>query len=160
MSVNSIPTIPHSRYLTNRVAEVKNESEFTINKVGEETPNLKISSQSNAILEELSSEYDIRKATFDELTEISRKLYETGEITFREHAILVFDYGRAAENLKRDCPNVPKDYTMYETYANTNGERDWITEFEARASKDFKYGQLAAYQGKTKILSVLRNLDS
>lgn len=164
MSVNSITSQSNSLSSINsyRVAKSNSDSVFSINNAVEETSNLKLSqSQSNAVLGGISNEYDIRKATFDELTEISRKLYEAGELTGLEHAIITFDFERATNSLKQYAPGyVPNSFTMYQTAANSNGERDWIAEFEARASKDFQYGQLAAYQTKTKILSVLRKLDS
>lgn len=164
MSVNSVTSQSNSLSLINsyRVAEVKSDSVFSTNGVIDETPNLKLTqSQREAVWKEISNKYDVRKATFEEVTEISRKLYEAGEITGLEHAIITFDFERATNSLKQYAPGyVPNSFTMYQTAANSNGERDWIAEFEARASKDFQYGQLAAYQTKSKILSVLRKLDS
>lgn len=116
---------------------------------------------SSNIWEELSSKYDVRKATFEEVKEISKALYEAGEISTQEHLFLTFDYGKATNDLKKiaPIPNADK-INMYETPSNNNGERDWIAEFEARKEKDFKYGNLIGYQTKTKILNVLQKLDT
>ncbi|GGB58513.1 hypothetical protein GCM10011409_39970 [Lentibacillus populi] len=54
------------------------------------------------IWEELSKKYDVTNATFDELKEISMSLYEYGEISFKGHAILTFDFDRGAESLKEE----------------------------------------------------------
>ena len=49
---------------------------------------------------------------------------------------------------------------MHEKAPNRNGERDWVAEFEARANKDFKYGNLIGHQNKMKILTILQRLDT
>lgn len=54
---------------------------------------------SSNIWEELSSKYDVRKATFEEVKEISKALYEAGEISTQEHLFLTFDYGKATNDL-------------------------------------------------------------
>lgn len=50
---------------------------------------------------ELSGNYDVRNATFKEVVAISNVLYEAGEIPYKEHSILTFDFGRATDDLKR-----------------------------------------------------------
>ena len=49
---------------------------------------------------------------------------------------------------------------MYETKANEYGQRDWIAEFEARASKELKYGNFIGYQNRMKAVSILQRLDT
>ncbi|MBD7984102.1 hypothetical protein H9649_05885 [Sporosarcina sp. Sa2YVA2] len=115
---------------------------------------------SSAIYKGLSDKYDVRNAKFGEIVEISNALYDAGEISLKEHAVLTFDYDRATNNLKRHAPgDIPKDFDMYETSANSNGQRDWISEFGARAAKDFKFGNLIGYQSNTKVLDILERLS-
>lgn len=116
---------------------------------------------SSTLYEELSSKYDVRNATFGELTNISQALYAAGEISLIEHATLTFDYERSTNTLKQHAPtSVSSNFSMYETSANSNGQRDWIAEFGARASKDFQFGNLVGYQTKSKILAILQKLDT
>ncbi|MGG3805918.1 hypothetical protein [Metabacillus fastidiosus] len=48
--------------------------------------------KSSDIREDLSSKYDVRKATVKEITEISQALYRAGETSLKEVVILIFDY--------------------------------------------------------------------
>ncbi|MGG0670067.1 hypothetical protein [Sporosarcina koreensis] len=114
---------------------------------------------SSIVYEELSSRYDVRNATFGELVELSSALYEAGEISLKEHALITFDYERATNYLKRNAPGVPSNFNMYETSADSNGRRDWIAEFGARASKNFKFGNLIGYQSNMKAVEILERLS-
>lgn len=116
---------------------------------------------SSTVFEELSGKYDVRNATFGEVVEISNALYEAGEISLKEHAVLTFDYDRATNNLKRHSPGyISANFDMYETSANSNGQRDWIAEFGARASKNFKFGNLIGYQSNMKAIDILQRLNT
>lgn len=162
MNINS--TTPYqSTSLYSKNISKKTESKeqgFSIGETVSNTQDLKRNDSSN-IWEELSSKYDVRKATFEEVKEISKALYEAGEISTQEHLFLTFDYGKATNDLKKNAPiSISANFDMYETPSNGNGERDWIAEFKARKSKDFKYGNLIGYQTKTKILNVLKKLDT
>lgn len=116
---------------------------------------------SSTVYKGLSSKYDVRNATFEEIVEISNALHAAGEISLQEHGVLTFDFGRATEYLKRNAPGyVSPQFDMYETSVNSNGQRDWITEFEARASSHFKYGNLVGYQTNSKIHLIMQKLDT
>lgn len=160
MNINS--TTPYQStplYSKNKKTESK-EQGFSIDETVSNTQDLKQNDSSN-IWEELSSKYDVRKATFGDIKEIAQTLYEAGEISTHEQLSLTFDYERATNYLKKNAPiPISANFNMYETPSNSNGERDWIAEFEARKSKDFKYGNLIGYQTKTKILNVLQKLDT
>ena len=113
------------------------------------------------IWEELSKKYNVRKATFEEISEISLTLYEAGEISLGEHALITFNGEKAMDYLRPHAPMpVSKDFDLNVTAANHNGERDWIAEFEARAARDFKYGHLIGHQNNTKIVSIFQRLDT
>ncbi|WP_342505031.1 hypothetical protein [Sporosarcina sp. FSL K6-2383] len=115
--------------------------------------------KSSALYEEISGKYDVRNATFEELSEISKILYEAGEITLKEHALITFDFGRATDYLKQNAPGyVSADFSMYKTAANSNGQRDWLAEFGARAADHFKFGNLVGYQTNSKVFAILEKL--
>jgi len=116
---------------------------------------------SSTVYEELSGKYDVRNATFGEVTEIADALYKAGEIMLGEVAALTFDYDRATNNLKQHAGmRVSADFSMYKTSANGNGQRDWIAEIGARASTNFKYGNLVGYQINSKVLAILQKIDT
>lgn len=164
MNVNSIP-YQHSNYWYSNATNLKTESAenglFSISGTVVDTQDLNLlESESTNILEDIKSKYDVRKATFDEIKEISLALYEAGEISGIEHAILTFDFERATNYLKQNAPvSIPSSFDMYETLSNSSGERDWIAEFEARAEKDFKYGNLIGFSTKKKIVNILQLLE-
>ncbi len=160
MNVNSITASQLTSYYTKNtnVKNVKSEEvEGSLFLVGETDTKQK---DSSAVYKELSDKYDVRKATFGEIVEISNALYKAGEISLTEHAVLIFDFDRATNNIKQHAPGyIAANFDMYETVANSDGQRDWIAEFEARASKDFKYGNLIGYQSKMKVLDILERLS-
>ncbi|MDI3481574.1 MAG: hypothetical protein PWQ97_1229 [Tepidanaerobacteraceae bacterium] len=105
---------------------------------------------SSDIWEELAKEYDIRNASFDELCDISLKLYEAGEISLADHAILTFDPSKSPQKVK---PNI------FLTKTNIDGKRDWIAEYEARANMDLKIGNTVGYKNNQHILDILRRFQ-
>lgn len=136
-------------YPTNVAAKLKEAGEavFRVDETNETA-----SIESSADLKEL----DVRNATFEEVIDMSNALYEAGKISLKEHAVLTFDYGRAANNLKRYAPGyIPVGFDMYETVSDPHGRRDWIAEFKARAARDLKFGNLVGHQSNMKILEIL-----
>jgi len=86
-------------------------------------------------------------------------LYEAGEFYGWKVALLIFDYERATNSIRQHAQTpVSANFSMYETVADEFGQRDWIAEFEARATKDLKYGNLIAHSNKKKILNILVQL--
>lgn len=159
MNVNTITSHQLTSYYTKNANMKPEETDRSTFVVGETDGDAK-QKDSSAIYKGLSDKYDVRNATFGEIIEISNALYDTGEISLKEHAVLTFDYDRATNNLKRHAPGyIPADFNMYETSANSNGQRDWISEFEVRAKKDIKYGNLIAHANKSKILNILYQLE-
>ncbi|MBE1554694.1 hypothetical protein [Sporosarcina limicola] len=144
---------------TNVQSESTNKSVFIVDETVENVQNSSsIKKDSSNLYKELSSRYDIRNATFEEVLEISSALYEAGEITSTEHGLMIFDYERATNYLKRNAPGVSSSFNMYETPADSNGRRDWIAEFGARASKSLKYGNLIGHQSNQKVLDIFEKL--
>ena len=112
------------------------------------------------IYSELANDYDIRNATFDEVKEIAHKLYEAGAIKVKDLMTLTFDYGRATQDIKAAANGLASpNFSMYETIADAAGKRDWLAEFEARAAKDWQYGNLIGHANKTKIIQILQLIE-
>ncbi|ADL08772.1 hypothetical protein [Thermosediminibacter oceani] len=105
---------------------------------------------SSNIWEELAKEYDIRNASFEELHDIAFKLYDTGEISFFDLGVLIFDPSKSPQKVR---PNI------FLTKANPDGKRDWIAEYEARANMDLKIGNMLGYKSNRRILDILRRLQ-
>ncbi|GGE56227.1 hypothetical protein GCM10011391_39030 [Pullulanibacillus camelliae] len=94
-----------------------------------------------AIWKELANKYDVRKATLDDVKAIAHALYDAGEISLKNVAVLTFDNEKTTNHLKQFAPaSISNSFDMNETSSKSNGERDWIADFEARAQKDLKYG--------------------
>lgn len=159
MNVNSIVSHQLTSYYTKNTNVKSDEVEGSVFLVEETEGNAK-QKDSSDIYKGFSNKYDVRNATFGDIVEISNALYDAGEISLKEHAALTFDYDRATNNLKRHAQGyIPVDFDMHETSANSNGQRDWISEFGARAMKDFNFGNLVGYQSNTKVLEILERLS-
>jgi hypothetical protein len=164
LNINSVSPYQSVTYIknTNNNTDSNITNTFSISQSTENVQEAKMrQANSSNIWKELSRKYDVRKATFGDITEISAVIYDAGEISLKEHAILTFDYERATNYLKQNAPmSISPNFDMYETQSNSNGERDWIVEFETRANKDFNYGNLIGHQNNMKILSILQRLDT
>lgn len=126
-------------------------------KITQAQKTIQSSTETAELYKKLAEKYDVRHAAFDEIVSMSNVLYGAGEITMQEHMRLTFDFGKAAEDLKRYAPNaVPDDFTIFETPADAFGKRDWIAEFSARAKSSFGIGDLLGYQLNSKVLAVLQ----
>ena len=112
---------------------------------------------SKDIWAELGGRYDIRHATFDELCEVADKLYSAGQISLLDHAMITFDWKRAADDLRKDHPDVVADFNI--TPADAEGRRDWIAEFEARAKRAFSQGNDGGYVHNRKLADILLRIS-
>lgn len=99
---------------------------------------------------ELAEEYDVRNSSFNELCEMSTRLYQAGQIYLFDHAMLTFDPGKSAQ---------PAKPCIYLTVANAAGKRDWIAEHEARAARDLKIGNMIGYKVNKNVLMILARLQ-
>lgn len=159
MNANSV--IPHQvmSYYTNHThmpSDKVQKAAFLV----EATKGEVTQKDTSTLYKTLTDQYDVRNATFEEIAEISKILYKAGEISFQEHAVLSFDYGRATDYMKRYAPGkISADFDMYITPANSLGQRDWLAELSARAAQAFQFGELVGYQHNTSILTVLERLS-
>lgn len=110
----------------------------------------KIKDNSTGIWSELKDKYDIRNATFDELSNISSQLYKAGEISLLDHAIITFNPSKSKLAVK---PNINA------TQGTQDGRRDWIVEFQSRAYRELKNNNLQGYIQNKRISGILSRLD-
>lgn len=161
MNVNSIATQPINALYSKNTGtkpEYIGEHAFMIRELVANSPDVNLTTKGSSPVDET---LDVRRATFEEMTELSRALYERGEITLKDHMLLTFDYERATNSLKQNAPgSISADFDMYETPADRNGKRDWIAEFQARALKDLKFGNLIGHQNKMRILTILQQFNA
>lgn len=142
-----------------KIAPNEGNSSYIQNCIGVEQDLNQKQKNSSEIWREISGDYDVRNATFDEISEISRKLYEAGEISLKDLSTLTFDRKKLAEYIRQNVQTpVKSDFNL--TPASNEGKRDWIAEFEARAKQDFKFHNLIGYQSNQAALSILKRLDN
>lgn len=153
MQVNASNYQPSACPTTQSRVQSKSDSAvFTVNNTGTASKDA-----SKDIWAELGSKYDVRHATFDELCEIANKLYSAGQISFGDMAIMTFDWKRAADDLRKDHPDVVADLNLVP--ADSEGRRDWIAEFDARAKRAFSQGNDGGYIRNQKLADVLRRIS-
>lgn len=98
---------------------------------------------------DVTEQYNVRNITFEELSEVAHKLYEAGEISFKEVALLTF-------NPARHPTNPIKNYFI--TKADNQGRRDWIAEYEARLDRNIKLGNTLGATRTRELLGILQRL--
>lgn len=101
------------------------------------------------IWSELAAKYDIRNSSFNELCEVSARLYQAGQIYLFDYAMLTFDPDKSTQPVKPD---------IYITEANAGDKRDWIVEYEARAVKALKMNNKIGSKVIKNILKILERL--
>ncbi len=135
----------------NRAQSKSDSAVFAVDNSGNESKDA-----SKDIWTELGNKYDIHNATFDELCEIATTLYKKGAISGGECAIMTFDWKRAADDLRKDHPDVVADLNLVP--ADSEDRRDWISEFDARAKRDFSQGNNIGYIHNQKLADILRQI--
>lgn len=99
-TVNPYQSVSYTKNTTSKT-DINTTNTFSISSTeNEQIAKIRQANSSNT-WDELSGKYDVRKATFEEIKEISKALYEAGEISTREHLSLTFDYERATNYLKK-----------------------------------------------------------
>lgn len=87
-------------------------------------------------------EIDIHNATFDEFKQVVHNLHQSGEISFKELAMYVF------QPLKGTTFESGRQYT-------DGNNRDWIAEFRAKSASNLKNGNIQSYIEDQKLLRIL-----
>ena len=101
------------------------------------------------VWKELAEKFNVQNASFDDIKDISMQLYNEGQINGFECAMLTFDPSESPQSIK---PN------LFLTQADTNGKRDWISEYEARSAQNLKMGNLQSYKNNQRTLEILKKL--
>jgi len=70
---------------------------------------------------------------------------------------MTFDLKIAADDLRKNHPNVVADLNLVP--ADSEGRRDWIAEFDARAKRAFSQGNDGGYIRNQKLADVLRRIS-
>lgn len=151
MQVNAANCQPHA-YPTTSSVQSKTSAVFAVDNSATVSKDV-----SQDIWAELSSKYNIRQTTFDDLCEIADRLYSTGQISFSDLAMMTFDWKRAADDLRKDYPDVVAD--LNQVPADSQGRRDWIAEFVARAKQAFKQGNDKGYIQYQRLADILRRIS-
>lgn len=110
------------------------------------------------IWQELANRYNVENTSFENMSQIAKSLYDAGEISLQDVMTMTFDYGRATEDLKNCIQDIPSQFSMFETMPDSFGNLNWLFEFEARAQKNFNYGNLLSYQNNMRILDILKQI--
>lgn len=101
------------------------------------------------VWKELAEKFNVQNASFDDIKDISMQLYNAGQITGFECAILNFDPSGSLQ---------PNKSNQFLTPADTNGKRDWISEYEARSAQNLETGNLQSYKNNQRTLEILKKL--
>ncbi|MFY9377649.1 MAG: hypothetical protein WAP58_05580 [Peptococcia bacterium] len=104
----------------------------------------------------ISEKYDIRKASYAELCDMTKALYDYGIITSGERALILFNPKLyPPEFIRLNYPNYR--YFLLET--DDNGRRDWLQEFEARIEKNYAEGNSNSAKYRERLLEILKRLE-
>ncbi len=98
---------------------------------------------------QLGREYDVHDINTEQRAALSQKLYDAGQISLADHAILSFDGER----------NLPSGSTFL-TEPTSNGGYDIISEFKARIELDKQMNNEQNAQNNQRILDILNHLES
>jgi len=101
-----------------------------------------------SIWRKIASKYDVRSITTEETANLSQELYNAGELSLLDHAILSFDPDH----------NIPYG-TGFLTQADSTGHRDLISEYETRIDIDKKMGNSQSLVNNERVLEYLERLN-
>lgn len=159
MNINRTASISSYTFAAKRsVRDLETEEQFS-KEINEKKAAPLTAKNSSNIWEELAQKYDVTHTTFDNLKEMSTLLYESGEISLKEHAVLTFDFDRATESIQMEAAGVPTQFTMNTTKTDADGNRNWIEEFQGRSDRAFKHDNLIGYHTYQGVISILQRLQ-
>jgi len=109
------------------------------------------------VWKDLREQHDIRRASFSDLCSISRGLYETGEISLKDHVMLTFNPELSPQ--WNEVSKGKENPHYFLTKADSLGRRDWIKEYEARVEADRRIGNSLGYKNNQTVLTILMRLQ-
>lgn len=98
---------------------------------------------------QLGREYDIHNITHEQRAELSQKLYDAGEISLLDHAVLSFDGER-----------IFPDGSTFLTESTSSGAYDLVAEFTARVDLNKQMSDQQSMENNQRILDILSHLES
>lgn len=102
-----------------------------------------------SIWRKMALKYDVRSITTEETASLSQELYDAGEISLFDHALLSFD------------PDHSVPYgTGFLTQSDSTGHRDLILEYANRIDMDKKMGNSQSLINNERVLEYLKRLDA
>jgi hypothetical protein len=110
-----------------------------------------------AIWDELSKKYNITNASFNEISTISRKLYDAKQISLGDHGSFTLIPQIKARLKARFNQN--KNPFLTSNKQNWKEEKiNWKEEFEAQIERDRKNGNILGYNHNKKLLGFLEKI--
>ncbi len=108
----------------------------------------KNSQHSDSLWHKLGREYDLRDISLQGTAQLSQELYDAGEISLLDHAILSFDPNR-----------LPLVGDTFLSEANSAGNHDLIADFSARIELNRQMGDEKSMANNERVLDVLQRLE-
>jgi hypothetical protein len=132
---SAVLPLPTSRPMTYKVSETTSST-------------VKDPQQTDSLWRRLGREYDLRDISIQETAQLSQQLYDGGEISLLDHAILSFD------------PNcLPWGGDTFLSEANNAGNHDLIAEFSARIELNRKMGDEKSLANNERVFDILQRLE-
>ncbi len=94
---------------------------------------------------------NVRHMTLQDMDDVTMDLYESGSISLFDRALLTFDPDRLA---------AADGGTGWLTPADSQGNRDWVAEWEARLAQDETLGEAQNAANDQRILDILHRLEA
>ena len=116
-----------------------------------------------SVWKELSQKYDITNTSFNELCEISRKLYDAKQISLSDHGSLTVVNQIIARMQARFNNEVNPFLTVNNKLTEStwkNTKINWIEEYEAIMRRNRKNGNITGYNHNKEILDFLNKLNT
>ncbi len=150
--------------MTSQMNYYQNKSKIAVNSKGkfnqlviENKADKTVSDKANTEKFKATEEpYDIRNATYKELTSICNDLYRSGKISLYERGMLTFNPMKSSQwsTITHDKAN--DEY--YLTNEDSSGKRDWLLEFEKRIENQRNLGNKLGANHMEKTLDKVRKL--
>ncbi len=104
----------------------------------------------SALLSKIAQKYNVRNMSPREMASMSLGLYQSGAISFQDHALLSFqpELGPQFDNISP------------ETYGKADTPRDFIAQWESQLKIHEKYGDAASAKNDSRIINILANLST
>jgi hypothetical protein len=104
----------------------------------------------SAFLSKIAQKYDVRNISPREMAAMSLELYQSGAISFQDHALLSFQ------------PELGPQFNdiFPEAYDKADTSRDYIAQWESQLKIHEKYGDATSAKNDRRIINILANLST